>query len=133
MYALMHMQYYIISSMSSQRVGTVIRCKCGIEESDLSPWLICTVLAFQWPQPNHQHQHNPVKDKRWSMNKTGMYNLVPSPAFIVCTQLACKKSAWYILMRFCLFKNGIAHIYDVYTIYGHMFGQNLSSKPRGPV
>ena len=31
-------------------------------------------------------------------------------------------------MRFCLFKNGIAHIYDFYTIYGHMLGQNLSSK-----
>ena len=42
--------------------------------------------------------------------------------------MACKKSAWYILMHFCLFKNGIAHVYDVYTIYGHMLGQNLSSK-----
>ena len=50
------------------------------------------------------------------MNKTGMYNLVPSPAFIARTQLAYKKSAWYILMRFCLCKNGIAHVYDVYTI-----------------
>ena len=46
MYALMHMQYYIISSMCSQREGTVIQCKCGIEESDLSPWLLCMVLAF---------------------------------------------------------------------------------------
>ena len=45
-----------------------------------------------------------------------MYNLVPSPAFIARTQLAYKKSAWYILMRFCLCKNGIAHVYDVYTI-----------------
>ena len=42
--------------------------------------------------------------------------------------MACKKSAWYILMHFCLFKNGIAHVYDVYTIYGHMLGQNLSGK-----
>ena len=31
-------------------------------------------------------------------------------------------------MHFCLFKNGIDHVYDVYTIYGHMLGQNLSSK-----
>ena len=45
MYALIHMQYYVISSMCSQRVGTVIRCK-SIEESDLSLWLLCTVLAF---------------------------------------------------------------------------------------
>ena len=31
-------------------------------------------------------------------------------------------------MHFCLFKNGIAREFDVYTIYGHMLGQNLSSK-----
>ena len=31
-------------------------------------------------------------------------------------------------MRFFLFKNGIAHGYDYYTIYGHMLGQNLSNK-----
>ena len=36
-YALIHMQFYIIISlMCSQRVGTAIRCKCGIEESDLA-------------------------------------------------------------------------------------------------
>ena len=32
------------------------------------------------------------------------------------------------MVHFCLFKNGIAHEFDVYTIYGHMLGQNLSSK-----
>ena len=31
-------------------------------------------------------------------------------------------------MHFCLFKNGIAHVYDINTIYGHMLRQNLSSK-----
>ena len=31
-------------------------------------------------------------------------------------------------MHFCLFKNGIAREFDVNTIYGHMLGQNLSSK-----
>ena len=31
-------------------------------------------------------------------------------------------------MHFCLFKNGIAREFDVYTIYGHMLSQNLSSK-----
>ena len=29
-----------------------------------------------------------------------------------------------------IYKWHIAHIYDVYTIYGHMLGQNLSSKHR---
>ena len=29
-----------------------------------------------------------------------------------------KKSAWYTLMHFWLFKNGIANVYDIYTIMG---------------
>ena len=31
-------------------------------------------------------------------------------------------------MHFWLFKNGIANVYDIYTIYGHVLGRNSSSK-----
>ena len=31
-------------------------------------------------------------------------------------------------MHFWLFKNGIANVYDIYTIYGRVLGQNSSSK-----
>jgi len=68
-----------------------------------------------------------------------MYNLVPIiiPAFIACTEEsgiivglvpAHKNSTWYTLMHFWLFKNGIANVYDIYTIYGRVLGQNSSSK-----
>ena len=38
---------------------------------------------------------------------------VPNP---VALYLAWRKSAWYTLMRFRLIKNGVAHVYDVYTV-----------------
>ena len=31
-------------------------------------------------------------------------------------------------MHFWLFKNGIANVYDIYTIYGRVLGRNSSSK-----
>ena len=31
-------------------------------------------------------------------------------------------------MHFCLFKNGIANVYDIYTIYGRVLGRHSSSK-----
>ena len=33
-------------SVFTENIATVIQSKCGIEESDLFPWLLCTVLAF---------------------------------------------------------------------------------------
>ena len=51
---------------------------------------------------------------------------------VLWCKIACyparRKSAWYTLMRFRLIKNGVAHAYEVYTVYGRVFWQNFSSK-----
>ena len=31
-----------------------------------------------------------------------------------------EEESWYTLMRFRLIKNGVAHVYDVYTVYGRV-------------
>ena len=57
-----------------------------------------------------------------------MFNLVPITSFHSLSP-AHIKSAWYTLIRFWLFKNGIANIYDIYTIYGCCLGRNSSKHP----
>ena len=70
------------------------------------------MVAAKQTKPATMHTKYQRTRKRHS-EVVDLRTAVPNP---VASYPAWRKSAWYTLMRFQLIKNGVAHVYDVYTV-----------------